>query len=91
MVHSDRDRRFEVTADGHTGFLQYAIHGDRIRLIHTEVPPALGGRGLGAALAKAALDYARQARLTVIPSCPFVRKYLEKHPEYASLIHEPER
>jgi predicted GNAT family acetyltransferase len=79
-------RRFEITVDGHTGFLRYAKSAGRIELIHTEVPPELGGRGLGATLAKAALDYAQQAGLKVTPTCPFVKKYLERHPEYAPLV-----
>lgn len=86
VVNNESARRFEITVDGHTGFLQYATTGQRITLLHTEVPPELGGRGLGAALARAALDYARESQLAVVASCPFVGKYLEKHPEYASLL-----
>jgi predicted GNAT family acetyltransferase len=86
VVNNESARRFEITVDGHTGFLQYARTAERINLLHTEVPPELGGRGLGAVLAKAALDYARQARLEVVATCPFVKKYLEKHPEYAELL-----
>ena len=86
VVNNETARRFEMTVDGHTGFLNYAKTGNRIELIHTEVPPELGGRGIGGALAKAALDYAQQANLKVIPSCPFVKKYLERHPEYANLV-----
>ena len=62
VVNNETARRFEMTVDGHTGFLNYAKTGSRIELIHTEVPPELGGRGIGGALAKAALDYAQQAK-----------------------------
>jgi predicted GNAT family acetyltransferase len=86
VVNNESARRFEITVDGHTGFLQYATTGERINLLHTEVPPELGGRGLGGTLAKAALDYAQEAGLKVAPSCPFVKKYLDKHPEYAALL-----
>lgn len=86
VVNNESARRFEITVDGHTGFLQYARTAERINLLHTEVPPELGGRGIGATLAKAALDYARQARLEVVATCPFVKKYLERHPEYAELL-----
>jgi uncharacterized protein len=86
VVDNEAARRFEITVDGHTGFLQYAKTGDRIELIHTDVPPELGGRGLGGVLAKAALDYAKEAGLKVIPSCPFVKKYVERHAEYAPLL-----
>jgi predicted GNAT family acetyltransferase len=86
VVNNEAAARFEIAVDGHIGFLRYARTGDRIELIHTEVPPELGGRGLGGTLAKFALDHARGAGLTVIPTCPFVRKYLERHPEYAPLV-----
>lgn len=86
VVNNESARRFEITVDGHTGFLRYARSGQRIDLVHTEVPPELGGRGLGGVLAKAALDYAREAGLAVVASCPFVKKYLEKHPEYSGLV-----
>ena len=86
VVNNESARRFEVTVDGHTGFLQYSRTAERINLLHTEVPPELGGRGLGGTLAKAALDFARDANLRVTPSCPFVKKYLEKHQEYAALV-----
>jgi predicted GNAT family acetyltransferase len=86
VVNNEAARQFEMTVDGHVAFLRYAKSGNRIELIHTEVPPALGGRGVGGTLAKAALDYAQQAGLRVIATCPFVRKYLERHAEYAALL-----
>lgn len=86
VVNNEAARRFELTIDGRTAFLTYARSGGRINLVHTEVPPELAGRGLGGQLAKAALEYARQGELTVVPSCPFVRGYIDKHPEYAPLV-----
>ena len=59
-------------------------NGKRLALIHTEVPEAPEGRGLASLLAKTALDYARSNDLTVVPICPFVRSYLEKHPDEAA-------
>jgi predicted GNAT family acetyltransferase len=55
-------------------------------LLHTEVPDALEGQGYGAALAKAALSYAKDEGMKVIPSCPFVSTYVRRHPEYGPLI-----
>ena len=86
VLNNESARRFEVTIDGHTGFLRYAKSAGRIELLHTEVPPELGGRGVGGTLAKAALDYAQQTGLKVTPTCPFVKKYLERHDEYAALL-----
>jgi uncharacterized protein len=86
--HADR-QRFEVQIGDQLAVLIYRQQGGAITLIHTEVPEALSGRGVGAALAKAALDYARANRLTVIPRCPFVRRYLQGHPEYQDLLDRP--
>jgi uncharacterized protein len=63
--------------------LTYAVEEGRLALLHTEVPPELEGRGLGAALARAGLERARREGLAVDAVCSFVRGYLEKHPELA--------
>lgn len=72
--------RFEITIDGQTASLEYERQPGRIRLIHTEVPPRLQGRGLASRLAKHALDAARSDRLTIIAECPVVQAYLRKNP-----------
>jgi predicted GNAT family acetyltransferase len=80
-------KRFEITDDDAIAMLTYHEGRRHITLIHTEVPPALGGRGYGGELAKFALEYARTMGLRVIVHCPFVRAYLERHPEYADLTN----
>lgn len=87
VTRNDATKRFEITAEDATAELRYDEHPRYITLIHTEVPPVLEGRGYGAALARAALEYAREKHLRVVPRCPFVRSYLERHPEYADLVH----
>lgn len=73
--------RFEARLDGQlAGILEYASAGGRIDLIHTEVDPDHEGRGIGASLARFALDEARRRGLRVVASCPYVRRYLAKHP-----------
>jgi predicted GNAT family acetyltransferase len=81
VVDNVAEERFELREDGHLAELVYHVHGDRLTLIHTEVPEALGGRGLGGVLVHAALDRARRDHLTIVPSCPFARGWLEKHPD----------
>ena len=78
-------RRFELDADGHTAFSEYRRDGGVLTVMHTEVPPALGGKGVGSALVRGLLDIARAQGLKVVPKCPFVAGYIDKHPEYADL------
>ncbi len=61
----------------------------QIVFTHTGVPPALEGRGIGSALAKTGLEYARANNLEVVPLCSFVRGYIERKPEYQDLVHKP--
>jgi predicted GNAT family acetyltransferase len=79
-------RRFEVAGEP-SAYLKYFEGEGRIRLVHTEVPTPLEGRGYGSALVRAALDYARGAHLRVDPLCPFVREYVARHPEYADMVN----
>jgi predicted GNAT family acetyltransferase len=55
-------------------------------LVHTEVPEALSGRGIGSAIARAVLDDARAHGRRVVPECKFIASYISRHPEYAGLV-----
>ena len=57
-----------------------------MHMIHTEVPPALEGRGIAARLVQAALDYAQAEGLKVLPRCSYVRAYMRRHPRTQSLL-----
>ena len=87
IEHNESAHHFETRLDGHLAFVQYRYSddGDMV-LVHTEVPAALGGRGIGGKLAKAALEYARGRELKVVVTCPFITSYIKKHPEYQSLV-----
>ena len=76
--------RFELRADGWLAELVYRIRGDRLVLVHTEVPVELEGRGIGGRLVTAAVDRAAREGLTLVPLCPFARPWLKRHPEVAS-------
>jgi predicted GNAT family acetyltransferase len=78
--------RFEVHEDGRLAELGYKLGVSQITLVHTQVPPELEGRGIGSALVKAGIDYARQHDLKIVPHCPFARSYLQRHPEYNDLV-----
>ena len=86
VVHNENAQRFEVQQDGALAELDYRRAGNQIIFTHTGVPGALEGRGIGSALAKAGLAYARENGLEVVPLCPFVRSYIERKPEYQDLV-----
>ncbi len=72
--------------DGALALCAYRRDGDTLVLHHTEVPPALQGRGLAAALVQAALDWARAEQLVVRPTCSYVAAYLRRHPGQQDLL-----
>lgn len=78
--------RFELDADGHIAFSNYKRADGVLTILHTEVPKALEGRGIGSALIRGVLDTARSQGLKVITVCPFAKSYIERHPEYADLL-----
>ena len=65
---------------------QYQRRGGRIIFVHTQIDAAYEGQGLASTLARAALDAAREAGEPVIPLCPFIAAYIERHEEYADLV-----
>ena len=78
--------RFEMESGGAVAFVEYERAGDgRIALLHTEVPEALSGQGVGSKLVRGTLDAARAEGLKVVPRCEFVAAYIERHPEYRDL------
>jgi predicted GNAT family acetyltransferase len=86
IVDNPEETRFEADIDGHIAFVSYLRRDDTIFFTHTEVPQELEGRGIGSALARAVLDRARAEHWRVVARCPFIAKYVERHPEYQSLI-----
>ena len=80
-VRDDRaGSRFTLEVDGYEAELVYELDGDRLVLVHTEVPDELGGRGLGGVLVRAALARASSDGLTIVPRCSYARSWLEEHP-----------
>ena len=86
VTDNTEKHRFELAVDGHIASTYYKISDGVITFIHTEVPSELGGKGIGSKLIKGALDQVRTAGLKVIPQCPFVKAFIEKHPDYQDLL-----
>lgn len=88
VMMNEAERRFEVKLDGDIAFAEYRLVDHGIILPHTVVPEAFEGKGVGSALAKTALGYAREHGLKVIPLCTFMAGYIAKHPEWRDVVHE---
>lgn len=92
VVLDESKKRFELVEEGHTARVNYVmLSPTSIIFTHTVVPFALKGRGIASYLARYVLDYARENNLNVIPQCPFIRSYIERHPEYDDLVQKSTR
>lgn len=88
--HEPEQHRYAAYLDGALGgFAAYVLREDPARIVftHTEVDPAFEGRGVGSAIARGALDDVRATgERSVVPQCPFIAGWIEKHPDYADLV-----
>jgi hypothetical protein len=93
LSDNQAESRFEIRVGGEVaGFILYRRHGtELINLIHTEVSDTFQGLGLAGKLARFALDTAREEGLSVLPSCPYIRTWIGKHPDYLDLVPEERR
>jgi predicted GNAT family acetyltransferase len=80
--------RFEIVADDGAvaGFVDYRRDGDVVDMVHTEIGDAYEGQGLGGKLARGALDLVRAGGGKVVPSCPFIKGWIDKHEDYQDLL-----
>jgi predicted GNAT family acetyltransferase len=78
--------RLVVREAGEEAELTYRVRGGRLSIVHAGVPPALEGKGIGATLVRAALELARAEGLTVVPYCPFARRWLADHPDVSGSV-----
>ena len=83
---NEAGQRFELAVEGHIAFVAYRKSSGAITLVHTEVPPELGGRGIGSKLARATLEAVRAQGRKLTVTCEFIRGYMAKHPEYNDLL-----
>ena len=79
--------RYEIFVDGdRAGFAAYRDEAGRRVFTHTQVEDDYEGAGVGSRLAAGALDATRELGLAVVPRCPFIRAYIDRHPAYADLV-----
>lgn len=80
-------KRLELEVDGHIAYIEYILDNQgTMYLTHTEVPRALEGKGVGSRIVSLALEYLKEHGHHLAPLCPFVAKYLTKHPEWQAIL-----
>lgn len=86
VIDNKEAKQYEMHVDGEIVRIEYIRALNKIYLTHTEVPPALEGRGLGSQIVKNVLEDIDRKKLTLIPMCPFVAGYIKKHDEWKKLV-----
>lgn len=86
LIKNEEKQRFELVVDGHIAFIEYEESEKIIRLIHTESPEAIAGRGVATALIEKTLNYLKENSYGLVPVCPLVFAYVKRHPEWKELV-----
>ena len=84
--HEPDHDRFAADVSGGTAELAYVRKGEAVAFVHTFVPEPARGQDVGTALVDAAMAWARDEALAVVPQCPFVGAYVESHPDVRDLV-----
>ncbi|PTX14161.1 hypothetical protein C8N40_1127 [Pontibacter mucosus] len=80
--------RYEATVEGKTAFIEYKLLPCVMKVLHTEVPKELEGRGLARTMTQFALKHIEEHNLQLVPLCPYMRSFLKKNPEYQRLVKQ---
>jgi len=86
LINNQAIHNFELFVDGVRAFIDYKQKGDKVYLIHTEVPPALQGKGIAAAIVEKTFRYMEAHQLKLVPLCVYVKHFLTIHPEWNRLL-----
>jgi uncharacterized protein len=91
LTDNEAESRFEIHVDGElAGFVRYERQGQLLDLMHTQVGERFQGAGLAGQLARYSLETARARGLRVLPTCPYIRKWMRQHPGHQDVV-PPER
>ncbi len=87
ITHDAGRQRFETEVDGHLAYAEYDLRDGVMHFTGTQVPTAIGGRGIAGRLVRHGLDFARDRGYEIVPACSYVAAWLKRHPEYQDLRH----
>lgn len=92
LSHNSEQKRYEAHLDGKlAGFAEYMLADHLTVFTHTEVDPSFEGRGVGSAIARFALDdVVAGGTDKIMPLCPFIKGWVQRHPEYLSAVYGAE-
>jgi len=88
LVRNGEKRRFEIEVDGRLAFTNYGEFGNQIALVHTETDPELAGQGAASALIEKTLRYLEEEQLQLLPCCPFVFAFIQRHPDWKRIVNK---
>jgi len=86
VIHEKENERFVIYTEGNEVYVEYTMTEKEINLYHTYTHPALRGKGLAAQVVRAALEFAKENNLKVIPTCSYVQSFIAKNDEYKKLV-----
>jgi len=86
VIHEKENERFVIYLDGNEVYVEYTLEEKEINLYHTYTHPALRGKGLAALVVRAALEFAKENNLKVIPTCSYVQSFIAKNDTYRELL-----
>ena len=81
VMHQPEQSRFAASHDGETAVVQYNERPNTLVFTHTEVPVAWEGKGVGSKMARTALKWAEELGKPVVPICPYMNAFIQRHPE----------
>ena len=85
-VHDPAAERWTVDLEGQRSLLDYHLADGVMTIRHTEVPEAVGGRGIASRLVGAAFAWAREQGYKVRPACAYAAAWVQRHPQQADIV-----
>ena len=86
LINDQPIHNFELFIDGHRAFIDYQQRGDKVFLLHTEVPVELEGKGVAAALVEKTFKHMETNNFKIVPYCAYIKAFLKRHPEWERLV-----